>query len=166
MSISCSLVLCCTSLGGWDGWKTGTCVVVGIIENWKNYYMRVDGRGIHIDHTCSCTKICVMNANDTHPNNCHASFWTSSGLTTLWMSILCENLSQMLNGIKEVVLWVSVLATRWRKFLCAQLSSVDELIQWHSIGHEVIGHIEEGKEKKASKVEFDQIPPKKLIYYI
>ncbi len=86
--------------------------------------MRVDGRGIHNDHTCSCTNICVMNANDTHPNICHAIFWTSSSLTTLWMSILCENLSQMLNGIKEVVLWVSVLATRWRNFLCAQLSSV------------------------------------------
>jgi hypothetical protein len=49
--------------------------------------------------------------------------------------------------------------------LCPVELSLDELIQWHSIGHEVIGHIEE-KEKKASKVEFDQIPPKKLIYYI
>jgi hypothetical protein len=74
--------------------------------------MRVDGRGIHNDRTCSCTNICVMNANDTHPNICHAMSWTSSGLTTLWTSILCENLSQMLNRIKEVVLWVSVLATR------------------------------------------------------
>jgi hypothetical protein len=50
--------------------------------------------------------------------------------------------------------------------LCPIELSLDELIQWHSIGHEVIGHIEEGKEKKASKVEFDQIPPKKLIHYI
>jgi len=46
--------------------------------------------------------------------------------------------------------------------LCPIELSLDELIQWHNIGHEVIGHIEEGKEK----VEFDQTPPKKLIYYI
>ncbi len=48
--------------------------------------------------------------------------------------------------------------------LCPIELRLDELIQWHSIGHEVIGHIEEGKEKKASKVEFDQTLPKKLIY--
>jgi hypothetical protein len=35
-----------------------------------------------------------------------------------------------------------------------------------SLGYEVIGHIEEGKEKKASKVEFHVTPPRELIAYL
>jgi hypothetical protein len=40
------------------------------------------------------------------------------------------------------------------------------LIQWSSIGFEVVGHTEEGKEKKASKVEFHETPPIELISYL
>jgi hypothetical protein len=40
------------------------------------------------------------------------------------------------------------------------------LISWRSIGYEVVGHIEDGKEKKASKLEYHKTPPLDLINYL
>ncbi len=50
--------------------------------------------------------------------------------------------------------------------LCPSELSFDALIQWCSIGYEVVGHNEDGKEKKAPKIEFCEMPPRELIFYL
>jgi hypothetical protein len=38
-----------------------------------------------------------------------------------------------------------------------------KLIFWKNIGYEVVGFIEEGKEKKASKIKYNETPSRDLI---
>jgi hypothetical protein len=50
--------------------------------------------------------------------------------------------------------------------LCPSELSFDALIQWCNIGYEVVGHNEDGKEKKAPKIEFHETSPRELIFYL
>jgi hypothetical protein len=96
---------------------------------------------------------------------CHAQSQTYSGLTTLWTFIICE---------KEDVDWHQrdCLSSDYVYYgvkslpLCPNELQSNALFQWCSIGYEVVRHIEEGKEKKTSKVEFHETPPRKLISYL
>jgi hypothetical protein len=55
----------------------------------------------------------------------------------------------------------------WKSLrLCPRELDTNDLIKWCNIGYEVFGHIEEGKEKKASKIEFHETPSKDLISYL
>jgi hypothetical protein len=55
----------------------------------------------------------------------------------------------------------------WKPFwLCLWVFNTNDLIKWHKIGYEVVGHTEEGKEKKVSKIEFHETPPKESISYL
>ncbi len=50
--------------------------------------------------------------------------------------------------------------------VCPKEFQSKKLIVWKSIGYEVVGFIEEGKEKKASKMEYNEIPPHDFIQYL
>lgn len=58
--------------------------------------------------------------------------------------------------------WVCLLQGEETSFVL----SLDELIQWHSIGHEVIGHIEEGKESIKGRVWSNTTQKVDLLYLV
>jgi hypothetical protein len=50
--------------------------------------------------------------------------------------------------------------------VCPKEFQSKKLIFWKSIRYEVVGFAEEGKEKKASKMEYNETPPCDLIQYL
>jgi hypothetical protein len=76
--------------------------------------------------------------------------------------------SHMLSGMISIVSWVIVLIVGWQNIHYVQLSL--QQMTWSSgralASYEVVGHIEEGKEKNASKVEFHATPLRELIAYL
>jgi hypothetical protein len=50
--------------------------------------------------------------------------------------------------------------------LCSWELSSNDFIKWRSIDYEIVGQIEEGKEKKKSKTKYNETPPREFIAYL
>jgi hypothetical protein len=50
--------------------------------------------------------------------------------------------------------------------ICLEAVQFDKLVSWKSIGYEVVGFINEGKEKKASKLEYKETLAHDFIQYM
>jgi hypothetical protein len=53
-----------------------------------------------------------------------------------------------------------------RQKLCPFELEIDRTIHWRNIGYEVVGHNEDGRDKKASRVEYHDTHPSELFEYL
>ena len=97
---------------------------------------------------------------------CNATSNVYVRMTQLWSSVLCDK--------DELACWhqrgcllgdCSHCGVETLK-VCPVEASSDILIKWRSIGQEVVGYTDEGKEKKAACVEYHETQPRALLDYL
>ncbi len=104
---------------------------------------------------CPCTSKQVCNAHQDVEFSiswCYAHLSIFSGLTTMWISILCEK--------PPLFPWHAKRCLEGECLECGIITfkvypwglQYDKLIEWKSIGYEVVGKIDKGRDKKVKKL--------------
>lgn len=128
--------------------------------------MRANGKGIHENCRCSYNDIYVVNVGGIIDDICHALVCTYKGLTTLLSSILCDKKADVEWHQRACFTCECICCGAKTLLVCPVELHTNESISWRNIDYEVVGHTEEGKEKKSTNIEFHETTPKELISYL
>ncbi len=111
------------------------------------------GKGIHDMCPCTCKKVCNAHQDvKLSMSKCFAHLCIFSGLIVMWMSILC--------GKPPLPPWHVKRCLEGECLECGITTfniypwglQYDKLIEWKSIGYEVVGKIDEGRDNKVKKL--------------
>jgi hypothetical protein len=97
---------------------------------------------------------------------CIASFVTFIGFIHLWTSVVCDKPKFELWHDKQCLLGQCHNCGVDIFKVCPKEFQSKKLIFWKSTRYEVVGFTKGGKEKKASKMEYNETPPHDLIQYL
>jgi hypothetical protein len=123
--------------------------------------MRIVGKGIHTNYTYRCGEI--YNAQQiaiVTTDICTINSSIFFGLITLWTSIVCPKFETSLWHARPCLLGKCQNCGIDTLRIYLEKVQFQNSISWRSIGYEVMGHTEDvghmkdGKEKKASKLEY------------
>jgi hypothetical protein len=131
-------------------------LLTALNDFWKDLH------GIHAGFLCTCNQVCIESSD----HGCMACTLHFSGLIVLWSSVLCP--------IRPLHLW------HQRKYLLGECTHCGantlricplelrstNIVAWKSISSEVVGQIDDGKDKKAPKVVYNETVRKELFQYM
>jgi hypothetical protein len=121
--------------------------------------LQKDLHGIHANCLCICNQVCIESSN----HGCMACTSQFSGLIALWSSVLCPIRPLHLWHKRECLLGeYSHCGANTLKICPIELKSTD-IVPWKSIGSEIVGQTEDGKDKKVPKVVYNETMPKELF---
>lgn len=123
--------------------------------------MRIELHGI--DCLCGCALVCCTSLGDS---TCNGTSNVYGRMTQLWSSVLCDKEEFACWHRRECLLGDCSHCGVDTLKICPIEANSDRMIKWKSIGQEVVGYTEEGKEKKAACVEYHETQPHALIDYL
>jgi hypothetical protein len=90
---------------------------------------------------------------------CSTNLVIFTSLTTLWTLVLCSKLALSFWHAKSCLQGNYLECGVKNLKICLRELQCDKSINWKSIGYEVVGMINDGKDKKAQKVEYHENQP-------
>ncbi len=97
---------------------------------------------------------------------CSTTLAIFTSLTTLWTLVLCSKLALSFWHVKSCLQGNYLKCGVKNLKICPRELQCDKLINWKSIGYEMVGKIDDGKDKKAQKVEYHETQPQELLQYL
>jgi hypothetical protein len=126
------------------------------------------GKGIHDDYSCTWNEVCnIQKHHYTQPlDKCFVNLVFFNDLTQLWMSVFFPK--------PELSLWhaKSCLEGLCSNYgvdnlkVCLKELNPSQLVQWKNIKYEVVGKTNDGRDKKARKLEYHESHPIVLLEYL
>jgi hypothetical protein len=123
---------------------------------------------------CRCPEVCVVPilgcapllGIEIRPSRCNSNLITYAGVTELWKSLMCVKDSPG-PWFKKLCLMGKYNLCGVRKLqLCPMEMDSDDTILWRCISYIVVGKNDEGQDKKAPSVEYNEILARDLISYM
>jgi len=117
--------------------------------------MRSDSIGIHVACLCKCPKVCIGDVESTSTCLYSTRFHLFGVITNLWMSILCVKPLNFLWHKRECLLG-DCLDCGIQIKICFQELFSRHLIKWKNIGYEMVGQIEESKDRMVPTMKYSE----------
>jgi hypothetical protein len=149
-------------------WSTCCCryhTELGILLKALNDFRR-DKTGMHGHCGYECHGVCALGKNPREHEACSASLVTFNSFTTFWSSILCPLLPNSQWHKKACLLGDCACCGLRSLRICPLELNSTHLVKWKSIGSEVVGQGDDGKDKKAPKVMYNETVPEEFFQYL
>jgi hypothetical protein len=125
--------------------------------------MRTDKKGVHSDCSCDYTVVCGGIDCGLSSQICNAHREIFERLMNQWTSILCEKGELSMWHKCSCLLGECVECGVNLLRVCPSEMSSEKLVKWKSIGYKVVGTTEEGNQRKALTLEYQETTPRELI---
>lgn len=129
--------------------------------------MKMIDKGIHGTCNYKCTKVCDSQLNPTSSSDmCTTEFQIYKGLTEFQTFILCPKLALVEWHSKQCLMGECSHCGVHTLKVCPNELEIDQIIHKQNIGYKIVGQIKDGRDQKASKVEYHDTHSSELIQYL
>jgi hypothetical protein len=149
-------------------WSTCCCryhTEVGLLLRALNEF-RKDPSGIHAACSCDCQQVCSKRDDLTSTSGCSASLQIYESFSGFWSSILCLIGPRCFWYNRECSLGECPHCGVDTLKICPVELECTQLLPWKSIGYEIIGQGEDGREKKSPKVMYNETALMEFFRYL
>ena len=136
---------------------------VGLLLRALNEF-RKDPSGIHVACSCDCQQVCSKGDDPTSAIGCSASLQTYESFSGFWSLVLYPIGPRCLWHNRECLLGECLHCGVDTLKICPLELECTQLVPWKSIGYEIIGQGEDGREKKSPKVMYSTVPGSNVTY--
>jgi hypothetical protein len=138
---------------------------VGLLLRALNEF-RKDLSSIHGACLCDCEAVCSRGAEPSSHQGCGAAVQAHDRFSAFWFSVLCPINPNWLWHKRECLLGECSSYGVDTLNICPLELRSNQVIKWKSIGYEIIGHGEDGRDKKAPKVMYNKIAAREFFQYL
>lgn len=126
------------------------------------------GKGIHDHYSYTSNEVYNIQQHDCmQPSNkCSTNLVFFNGLSQLWMLVFCPKLELSLWHAESCLEGLCSNCGIDNLKICLEELISNQLVQWKSIGYEVLGKTNDKRDKKAQKLEYHESHPIILLEHL